>query len=341
MTTETQGNESVTEAAVVDTVAPEAPSTEHAAPEQVKTESLADTVADKMAEKWKSKTTTVKTTPEVPKYVPNHKFKVLDKEYEFEDWLKGAIKTPEDEKKAREFHEKAYGLDSVKQDRQTLKTENTELKSQASQFNTAVNTVNGYIAQKDYDSLFEALNVPKVEVLKYALELVKREQNPEQANAFEAQRQANLRAQRAEYENGQLQESHRALTVERREFELSRVLSRPDIATVAQAYEAGTGTPGAFKGYVIQIGQAYAAQGQDIPAEQAVLEAVKHLRAVNPALGVTATAAVEQTNPQVVQPQSKPVIPNIQGRGTSPVKSTFKSLDELKKRGKELQDTGL
>ena len=39
---------------------------------------------------------------------------------------------------------------------------------------------------------------------------------------------------------------------------------------------------------------------------------------------------------KVVEPNSAPVIPNVQGRGTSPVRSTIKSLDDIKKRYSEL-----
>jgi len=60
--------------------------------------------------------------------------------------------------------------------------------------------------------------------------------------------------------------------------------------------------------------------------------AVRHLKAVNPTIG---GAQVPNTS-QVVQASQKPVIPNIQGRGTSAVKSTVKSLDDLKKRARDL-----
>jgi hypothetical protein len=49
-----------------------------------------------------------------PVYTPNTKFKVMDKEHEFDAWLAPHIKDAETEKKAKELYEKAYGLDYVK-----------------------------------------------------------------------------------------------------------------------------------------------------------------------------------------------------------------------------------
>src|SRR5688500_3044500 len=58
---------------------------------------------------------------EVPQYTPNYKFKVMDEEKEFDDFLKGAIKTKEDEEKLRDIVTKAYGLDAHKKTHETLK----------------------------------------------------------------------------------------------------------------------------------------------------------------------------------------------------------------------------
>jgi hypothetical protein len=58
------------------------------------------------------------------------------------------------------------------------------------------------------------------------------------------------------------------------------------------------------------------------------------LKAINPSLGVAPVAG----GAQIVQASQKPVIPNIQGRGTSAVKPAVKSLEDLKKRAKELTE---
>lgn len=271
---------------------------------------------------------------EVPQYNPNHKFKVLDKEHEFDEWAKNAAKDPETEKKVRELYEKAYGLDSVKQDRQTLKGELAEAKDKIANTDKAIETISEYAKNRDWDSFFESLSIPKNEILQYALAIVQREQMPpEQRQQWEASRQAQQQAKYYQQQNETLQQQQQQFQVRQREFELDNTISKPDFVAVAEAYNAGMANPSAFKNYVIQIGQAHAARGQDVSVDQAVQEAVAHLRAVNPTLGSQTAAQVAS---RVVAPTSKPVIPNIQGRGTSAVKSTIRSLDDLRARAKEL-----
>jgi len=272
-------------------------------------------------------------------YQPNFKFKVLDKEREIDDWAKTVIKDADTEKKVRELYEKAYGLDSVKQDRETLRSELSQAKEKMANTDRAIETISEYARSKDWDSFFESLSIPKQDILQYALQLVQREQMPpEQKAQWEASRRAQQEARYYQEQNLQLQQSQQQFQVQQREFELSQVLSKPDVSVIAEAYNAGMANPGAFREYVIRIGQAHAARGEDITAEAAAQEAIRHLRAVNPSLGQVA----QQGQPaNVVMPNAKPTIPNIQGRGTSPVKSSVRSLDDLRAKAKEFQSSSV
>jgi hypothetical protein len=305
-----------------------------------KTSDAPETLASKIAGLGKTSNKTVgdsasTTQTAAPSYTPNSKFKVLDKELEFEDWAKSAIKDAETEKKVRELHEKAYGLDSIKQDRQTLKTELGEAKERIASTDRALETVGQYARQKDWDSFFDALKIPKNDILQYALQLVQREQMPpEQKQAWEDQRRAQQQARYYQEQNQSLTQKTQSLEVQQLEFQLSQVMSKPDFSPVIDAYNAGMANPGAFKDFVVRIGQSYAASGNVISAEQAVTEAVRHLRAANPQIG--APVATTPVASQVVQPSSKQTLPNISGRGASPVRSAVKSLDDLKQRAREV-----
>jgi hypothetical protein len=52
---------------------------------------------------------------------PSFKFKVKDKELEFDDFVKPIIKTKDLEQKFKDLYEKAHGLDEVKTSRETFK----------------------------------------------------------------------------------------------------------------------------------------------------------------------------------------------------------------------------
>ena len=266
-------------------------------------------------------------------YSPNFKFKVLDKELEFDEFLRGAVKDPETEKKVRELYEKAHGLESVKTDRTTLRNELAQTKEKIGQTDAALETIGNFVRQGDFDSFFEALRIPKENILKYALELVQREQDPNKRAQWEANRQAQQQTQYYQTQAQDLEQRQAQFSMQQKEFELSHVMTRPEISGIVQAYDAGMGQPGAFRQYVIRMGQALESGGHDVSTEQAVQEAVRHLQAVNPNLAVAPTG--QQAAGNVVQPNQKPVIPNIQGRGTSPVRSTYRSLDDLRKLAKE------
>lgn len=272
-------------------------------------------------------------TEPAPAYAPNFKFKVLDKELEFDEFIRPAIKDAEVEKKIRDLYERAHGLDSVKSDRQTLRSELTQTKEKMGKTDAALETLGGFVQKGDFDSFFESLNIPKQNILQYALSLVQREQwTPEQKAQWDASRQAQQQAAYYQGQNQELEARQQQFVVQQKEFELANVVSRPELQGIIQAYETGMGSPGAFRQYVIRIGQALEAQGQDVSAEQAVMEAVRHLNAVNPQLAV---APGGQVAPGTVQPNQKPVIPNIQGRGTSPVRTAVRTMEDLKKLARE------
>lgn len=265
-------------------------------------------------------------------YVPNLKFKVKDTEHEFDEWVKGAVTSAETEKKVRDLYEKAYGLDTIKQERQGLRDELTHAQEKLSSTDRAIDTIAEYAKVKDWDSFFESLNIPKNDVLQYALELVQREQMPpDQRKQWEESRTAQQQAKHYQEQAQQLQAERTQFQVERRESELQQEISRTGVSELAATYNAGMENPSAFRDFVIRIGQAYASQGNDISAEQAVKEAVRQLQAVAPQKGT----AVAPKGPTVVTPSSKPVLPNIQGRGTSAVKAQVRSLDDLRAKAKE------
>jgi len=276
---------------------------------------------------------TAKPTP----YQPNTKYNVKDKELEFDDWAKGAIKDKETEEKVRELYTKAYGIDTIKQARDAIAAEFETLKISKAETDQALQQLGTFKASKDWDSFFEALDIPKQDVLKYAVELVQRDQwTPEQKAQWQQSRQAQQVAMQAQNERSGLEQQLNELRVQQRSFELDQTLAQSQIAEIAQTYDSRVANPGAFRSLVIEYGQAQAARGVDISAKDAVAEIARRTQAL---MGVSEGAPM-QSVPKVVQPHAKPVIPNIAGRGTSPIKSVPKSFADLKQRRLELESQG-
>lgn len=288
--------------------------------------------------------------PIAPAYTPNFKFKFLDadgktrKELEIDEWARTAIKDADSEKKVREIFEKAYGLDYTKASRDKFKTEAETHRTENLETKRALNVLSGYVQNDDMDSFFESLQIPEEKVLKYALNRIQyRDLPPEKRAEYDQSRGTARKAALLEEQYNNLQQEFQQTQVQTRKQEFNRVFQDSKVLDTAQAYDQRMGRPGAFHDEVVKRGQLYwHLYKQDIPAEQAVNEVMQMVGMPVAAPQPAAQLAMEQPNVtnQVVPtdasqtashaPEKKPVIPNIQGRGTSPAKKLPRSIKDLK-----------
>ena len=273
-----------------------------------------------------------------PEYTPNFGFKYAVEgskqvEDEISEIYRPLIKDPETEKQIRELHEKAYGLDFVKQDRDTLKEQFTNTQQQYQEQTKALQTVGAYIKHKDYGSVFDTLGIPREDVLKYALEQVQyQKMEPHQRAEFDQQNAERNRIAALELQNQEITQNYQQMAAQQREWEVDNYLMRQDVAETVNAFDQRAGQSGAFKAEVFRRGQMYAHQGQDVPVNQVVTELINLVGgapAVAPGQGAQAQTQTAQTQ--------KPVIPNISGKGTSPVKRVPKSIEDLRKIRAEME----
>lgn len=267
-------------------------------------------------------------------YQPNFKFKVKDKEFEIDEWARAAVKDAAMEKKVKELYEKAYGLDDVKADRENLKKKVAEIEPKFSAIQKSLGLLSQHIQKGDMRSFFEALKIPKEHVLRYALEEFKFEDLPaEQKAAIQAQREQERQLLQLNEQNQMYAQQMQHLALQQANTELSTALSKPEIASVAQAFDARAGKPGAFKAEVIKRGQLYETlNGTSITVEQAVNEVVA-------LIGGLPQAAPDAQNgtQEATAHQQKPVIKNFSGASqTSPTKKVFSSIDEIRKERQKL-----
>lgn len=170
--------------------------------------------------------------------------------------------------------------------------------------------------------------------------------DPAQKQQYQQQvdQRAQMLTQQEQYEN--LQQSYSTQAVQARAMQLDMVLSRPDVSGVASAWDSKSGEIGSFRDLVIQEATSLSIlHKQDISAEQAVNivlqkfgKLVQQPAPQAPVVAPQAPAPTPEAAPQApAQPVvvAKPVIPIMNGKGTSPVKQVPKSLDDLKRMGKE------
>jgi hypothetical protein len=271
---------------------------------------------------------------EEAKYEPSYKFKVQNEEKEFDEFLRGSVKTKADEEKLRDVYTKAYGLETYKKNNESWKDKVEKhyqpLESKHNQMMTSIGYLDQAVAKKDYQTFFDTLKIPKEDILKYALDLVKFEElPPEQKEAISQKKQVEHYNAMLSQQNQSAQSQVQEYAVQVRTMQLSNELMKPDIGSFVQSFDKKAGE-GAFRNHVIRHANLAFYQNQmDLPVEQAVKEVMAlYGNMIEP----------QNLSSQVSTPHGQarpPVIPNVQSSGNSPAKSLPRSIADLKKLAKQ------
>lgn len=283
----------------------------------------------------KSLTKTGQTSTKDPlqtQYTPNFKFKVMEKELEVPELLRAVIKDAESEKQVREILEKAYGIDYVKNDRESIKNEYKTVKEKHTALVSGLEELDQIYQRGDLDMFFQKLEIPESVLQKYVLEKLQyKELKPEQQQAYNTYQELQRQKYSIETENQRLKEEHQRVLVERRTHELETQLSKPDIAPIVQAFDAKYGQ-GSFKQEVVKEGQYnWHINNKDLSAEQLVQQLIDRNRWMSQSSEPQGIQT--QVNPQVqqvVQRREAPVIPVVKATGNSPAQRSFKSTEDLR-----------
>jgi hypothetical protein len=276
--------------------------------------------------------------PAAAAYTPNFKFKYVDPEGkdvegEVDDAFKALVKNAEMEKKVRELYEKSHSLDFIKGGRQKAQQTASQVSAELTELKGGIDQLRKYVQAGDFDSFFEALEIPQQRVMQYALQVAQREKmDPAQRQAYDQHTQQRRQMMQLQEQNQTLQQQYTNAAVQARTVELDGVLSRPEVAATASAFDSRVGRPGAFRAEVIRRGQhAFHTQGSDVPAEALVADM---LSTFGPLVSPQAPAGMSGA-PAMAAPQAKPTLPNIMGKGTSPAKRVPKNLADLRQMAQQ------
>jgi hypothetical protein len=297
-------------------------------------------------------------TTEPPAYTPNFKFKVMDKEYEFDKRLQGVVKTAEDEKWLRDLHNKAFGLEHVqkkvdkfKSEVEAIRGEHTEYKGKVDPIIDQLREADHWLAESNKDinnlgNVFEVLGIPVQKVLQYGLHVAKLlEMDPGQRAAYEQARANGRQVYQTQSQNTRLQGQMSDTAVQTRTSELQTVLTSPEIKQAADKIDSMFGKPGTFIEEVLRHAKWVAREEKKdlsaLDAVNAVLEkygAILKLGAPGAAAAAAPTTGGTQTPPTAPAQakQDPPVIPTVASRQAAPVKKQYKSLNELREKAQSL-----
>lgn len=297
---------------------------------------------------------------EEPAYKANTKFKagvynkeskqLEQKEYDIDPRFAGLMTDADSEKAVRELHEKAFGLESVKERFNEAKQEITTVRKENEGIKGSIDYLRNVYRESTkpggnihkMDEFFQRLQVPQEVLAKYMLAKIElNEMPPEQRNAIlgqmETERQAaNIARQRDELD---VQNQQRAIELKNQATDL--VLARPELAALSSAYDDRVGTPGSFKHAMFKEGMlAWQTEGMDISPQEAAQRVIKNYgldsgkHNLPPAKQPGAGSQAAPNGKTVVQRTNK-TIPNVGGSAGSPLAKGPKNMDELLKYRKE------
>ncbi len=282
-----------------------------------------------------------KVTPAGPAYVPDYKLRVYEQDAVLEDpFLKALIKDADSEKKVKEIAQKYMGFDTIKEKHEKAKGEHQTYQQQTQPILNVYNEYSKFAKAGDLDSIFQLLKIPEQAIFQYAVAKAEEAQlDPTQRYQIQQQRQIARDKMQLDEQNQSLQSQMSTQLSQHRNQELNWVMARPEVHSVAQVYDAKVG-PGSFRQLVIDKGLAHhaATRGQeDLSAEQAAMEVLKYIGAfVTPTSSGMPQPGQAPNVALIQQNGAPPIIPNVSGRGTSPVSKKILSLNGLRKKAEEL-----
>lgn len=274
--------------------------------------------------------------PAAPAYTPNFKFKVADfepgksqKEMEFDEFLRPAIKDADTEKKVRELYEKAHGIDAIKQDRGKIQDELKQVRSQHTELSKSVQEL-VQLRDSDFDAFIQAAGIKPEKVLEWVQNKLQYQgMTPEQRAEYDYNRQLRQKALTQEKNFSQQQTEYQQQISNLWEMQIDNAINHSDTKSVAESYNTREGNPEAFKDLVYMVGKHGSANGKDMPIEQAIKRAVS----IVGTQGHAVSAQGQAGTPPAVKPQT---IPNVgTGKGSSPVSKSIKSFEDLEQAAKE------
>lgn len=278
--------------------------------------------------------------PAVPAYQPNFKYKAFGKEHELDEFWRPLVKDADSEKKVKDLFTKTMAFDDIKSRHETTQKEFQNVLQEHQALDRDVRRVMTFLNNGDLDNFFGSLRIPEQKVFDWVSRKLEMESmTPEQRQVFESQARERARAYDLEQEKSELEQQYESQAVQARTVQLDLTLARPDAAQAASQWDSRMGQIGAFRELVVHEAiAAFHATGQDLSAEQAVAQVLqKYGKLLEP--GTQPQAVVPQapgTPAPTPQVTAKPVIPAVQGRGTSPVKKSPKSIDDLKQMAREM-----
>lgn len=279
-------------------------------------------------------------------YTPNLSYKAGDEERTFDERISGLVTDKESEEYFRDLVERAHGLDYVKESRQKLRDENTILQERSQQYDTVqkdLQNVGKFLQNKDFGNVFDSLQINKEDVYSWVLQQAEiqkmSEENPQGYDNYMRQQNIQQHNYALQNQNEQLMQSQQQFQANAIVNDMQNEFSRPEVSSVAQQFDDRMGRQGAFREEIINRGKMHFSQtGVDRRPSEIINEVVGML-GYGQSNAPRSQHSDTFSQPSSVQPKPRRTIetmPNVSGRGTSPVKKIPRSIADIRRLGNEL-----
>jgi flagellar biosynthesis chaperone FliJ len=272
--------------------------------------------------------------PAAEAWTPNYKVKAYDNEYEIPENFRSYI-NQENEKNFKEVFERSFAFDTIKQKYKDAQTKYQDVNGKYDTISKNLDKLSKYVQGGDFDSFFGSINIPEADIQKWIynkLQIQSLPQDQQQLYTKNSEYQKQLSSMQEQYEEmqsklGEFETYKQEQAIQQRHSELDSAIVNSEYKSLAESYDARVGQPGAFKNEVILRAAAVAnATGKDLSVQEAVQEFAK-LVAWNNQNGVQAGGVAQKGN-------SRPTIPSVSGKASSPVAPQVKTIEDLKKLAK-------
>jgi len=273
--------------------------------------------------------------PAAPTYTPNYKYKAALQEKELDPFWHPLVKDSDSEKRVKELFTKVDAFDFIKQKKEDTEKNLQSLAQDYQQVNSTVQKFNSSIQSGDLSSAFRLAGITKEQIFKWTQQQLQLMEMPaEQRQQYERFEQTQLQKSQLEEKVSYLQQQWEQQAVQSRAMQLDVSLSKPDVSRFAEAWDSNSGQAGAFRQFVIEEAKkVYYDTQQDLSPDQAIAMVMQRFgKFLN--VGDTTMQAPQAHSMQAQQ--AKPVIPNVTGKASSPIKKVPKSLDDLRRLAKEM-----
>ena len=271
-------------------------------------------------------------------YAPNFKYSVRDEEHEMEEWVRPFVKDSEMENKFRDLFTRAHGIAQIKEQRDSLREEFDSYKSDITQkyapivqnYQRASTLLQDAKRSGDFAQFLQAVDVPVKDVLQWAANTVAQmEQNPNYLGQIQNDCKANQTQYTLQQENEMLKQRQQEFQMQMQQKDLEYALASTEVQQFAKDFDARAGKAGAFRNEIIQRGAILEhTTGKTVSASEIAQQLMQTYGGASQVQNPTPQGGTQQGG---VSSDGKPVIPRVEGRGGSPVKKTYDSIEELRK----------